>query len=227
MAEVLKQIGERSSQHVVSSRKVIGFNLSDLAEESRQKIESCRDTVKSMLAEAEAEAEQIRETARLEGYQIGLKEAEERIAKEINEQAEIKAKEKLDRLHDSVTELYSVHGEWMKQYADSLTQLATAIAERVVRQQLHSSPDIILQWVQESLNQLRLSSEIKLTLHPDTISEIGESLEIMIRNEGRIEEIELASDSNLGRHEVMVSQERGEIHAGMMAQLNRLGDMLS
>ena len=227
MAEVLKQIGERSSQHVVSSRKVIGFNLSDLAEESRQKIESCRDTVKSMLAEAEAEAEQIRETARLEGYQIGLKEAEERIAKEINEQAEIKAKEKLDRLHDSVTELYSVHGEWMKQYADSLTQLATAIAERVVRQQLHSSPDIILQWVQESLNQLRLSSEIKLTLHPDTISEIGESLEIMIRNEGRIEEIELASDSNLGRHEVMVSQEQGEIHAGMMAQLNRLGDMLS
>ncbi len=227
MAEVLKQIGERSSQHVVSSRKVIGFNLSDLAEESRQKIESCRDTVKSMLAEAEAEAEQIRETARLEGYQIGLKEAEERIAKEINEQAEIKAKEKLDRLHDSVTELYSVHGEWMKQYADSLTQLATAIAERVVRQQLHSSPDIILQWVQESLNQLRLSSEIKLTLHPDTMSEIGESLEIMIRNEGRIEEIELASDSNLGRHEVMVSQEQGEIHAGMMAQLNRLGDMLS
>lgn len=227
MAEVLKQIGERSSQHVVSSRKVIGFNLSDLAEESRQKIESCRETVKSMLAEAEAEAEQIRETARLEGYQIGLKEAEERIAKEINEQAEIKAKEKLDRLHDSVTELYSVHGEWMKQYADSLTQLATAIAERVVRQQLHSSPDIILQWVQESLNQLRLSSEIKLTLHPDTMSEIGESLEIMIRNEGRIEEIELASDSNLGRHEVMVSQEQGEIHAGMMAQLNRLGDMLS
>lgn len=227
MAEVLKQIGERSSQHVVSSRKVIGFNLSDLAEESRQKIESCRDTVKSMLAEAEAEAEQIRETARLEGYQIGLKEAEERIAKEINEQAEIKAKEKLDRLHDSVTELYSVHGEWMKQYADSLTQLATAIAERVVRQQLHSSPDIILQWVQDSLNQLRLSSEIKLTLHPDTMSEIGESLEIMIRNEGRIEEIELASDSNLGRHEVMVSQEQGEIHAGMMAQLNRLGDMLS
>jgi len=227
MAEVLKQIGERSSQHVVSSRKVIGFNLSDLAEESRQKIESCRDTVKSMLAEAEAEAEQIRETARLEGYQIGLKEAEERIAKEINEQAEIKAKEKLDRLHDSVTELFSVHGEWMKQYADSLTQLATAIAERVVRQQLHSSPDIILQWVQESLNQLRLSSEIKLTLHPDTMSEIGESLEIMIRNEGRIEEIELASDSNLGRHEVMVSQEQGEIHAGMMAQLNRLGDMLS
>ena len=227
MAEVLKQIGERSSQHVVSSRKVIGFNLSDLAEESRQKIESCRDTVKSMLAEAEAEAEQIRETARIEGYQIGLKEAEERIAKEINEQAEIKAKEKLDRLHDSVTELYSVHGEWMKQYADSLTQLATAIAERVVRQQLHSSPDIILQWVQESLNQLRLSSEIKLTLHPDTMSEIGESLEIMIRNEGRIEEIELASDSNLGRHEVMVSQEQGEIHAGMMAQLNRLGDMLS
>ena len=227
MAEVLKQIGERSSQHVVSSRKVIGFNLSDLAEESRQKIESCRDTVKSMLAEAEAEAEQIRETARLEGYQIGLKEAEERIAKEINEQAEIKAKEKLDRLHDSVTELYSVHGEWMKQYADSLTQLATAIAERVVRQQLHSSPDIILQWVQESLSQLRLSSEIKLTLHPDTMSEIGESLEIMIRNEGRIEEIELASDLNLGRHEVMVSQEQGEIHAGMMAQLNRLGDMLS
>ena len=227
MAEVLKQIGERSSQHVVSSRKVIGFNLSDLAEESRQKIESCRDTVKSMLAEAEAEAEQIRETARLEGYQIGLKEAEERIAKEINEQAEIKAKEKLDRLHDSVTELYSVHGEWMKQYADSLTQLATAIAERVVRQQLHSSPDIILQWVQDSLNQLRLSSEIKLTLHPDTMSEIGESLEIMIRNEGRIEEIELASDSNLGRHEVMVSQEQGEIHAGMMAQLNRVGDMLS
>ena len=227
MAEVLKQIGERSSQHVVSSRKVIGFNLSDLAEESRQKIESCRDTVKSMLAEAEAEAEQIRETARLEGYQIGLKEAEERIAKEINEQAEIKAKEKLDRLHDSVTELYSVHGEWMKQYADSLTQLATAIAERVVRQQLHSSPDIILQWVQESLSQLRLSSEIKLTLHPDTMSEIGESLEIMIRNEGRIEEIELASDPSLGRHEVMVSQEQGEIHAGMMAQLNRLGDMLS
>ncbi len=227
MAEVLKQIGERSSQHVVSSRKVIGFNLSDLAEESRQKIESCRDTVKSMLAEAEVEAEQIRETARLEGYQIGLKEAEERIAKEINEQAEIKAKEKLDRLHDSVTELYSVHGEWMRQYADSLTQFATAIAERVVRQQLHSSPDIILQWVQESLSQLRLSSEIKLTLHPDTMSEIGESLEIMIRNEGRIEEIELASDSNLGRHEVVVSQEQGEIHAGMMAQLNRLGDMLS
>lgn len=226
MAEILKQGTEATSLKVDSATTLVGFNLSDLAEEGRQKIESCRTQIVTMLAEAEAEASRIREAARREGYSAGLEQAEVAIAKQIDEQAEQRSRRKLARLQDSVEQLYQTHEGWMQDYAELLSDLAISVAEKVVRQEVSISKQLVLRWVNDALTSTRLSKEVTLSLHPDTMSEIEESLNEMLSREGMPELVKVVQDAKLDRHEVKVTQAGGEIRAGMLAQLDQLGAIL-
>lgn len=227
MAEILKQAVGGSKESVDSASRVVGFNLLDLAEEGRQQIESCQKLTRSMIAEAEAEAQRIKETARQQGLEEGLQQAEASLAKDIEEQSERKSREKLERLHECVEKMHQVHEEWMEEYASSLCELATSIAERVIRAQLSESKEIMINWVTEALMSTRSSSEVTLSLHPDTLEDLGDSLQRMLRNECKPETVRLTGDVSLDRHDVCISQSGGRIQAGMLAQLEQLGVLLS
>ena len=81
MATVLKS-GDRNKQKTAAQNAsaIAGFNLSDLADEGRMRLEQCRLQVQEMLAKAEQEVEGIRKAAHELGYQQGLKHAEGAVA---------------------------------------------------------------------------------------------------------------------------------------------------
>jgi flagellar biosynthesis/type III secretory pathway protein FliH len=77
------------------------------------------------------------------------------------------------------------------------------------------------------LMSTRSSSEVTLSLHPDTLEDLGDSLQRMLRNECKPETVRLTGDVSLDRHDVCISQSGGRIQAGMLAQLEQLGVLLS
>lgn len=227
MAEILKQLCSKQDGESRLDACVADFNLSDLAEEGRLKLSECRAAVDRMLAEAKVEAENIRELARKEGYQAGLKTAERDVADRIERDATVKSQHQIERLQEAVKKLHHTHEEWMQDCAESLSGLAITIAERVVKHQLAESHDVILGWIQEALSSTRLSRNVTLCLHPETLREIGDTLESIVSQlEGVPEQVELISDSQLDRYEVVVTQSGGQICAGLNAQLGRLGELL-
>ena len=223
VAEILKTGRDKLAQPHDSPTQVVGFNLSDLVEAGRQRIDDCHATIQRMLTEAEQEAQTIREVARQEGYSEGLGQAEATVAERISEQAELRSRQRLDRLQESIERLYQTHEDWMTDYAEILSDLAISIAERVIRKEVSDSPELILQWISEALRNTRLSRAVTLSLHPDALSDIGELLDKMLVNEGIPESVKVVQDPKLGRYDVKITQTGGEIHAGMLAQLAQLG----
>ena len=115
----------------------------------------------------------------------------------------------------------------MQEYTVSVTDLATMIAERILRAKLETSPQIVLRWVREALVSTRMSNEVKLSLNPTTANEIQEALTKMLQQEDLLEKVEVVPDSGVDLHSVTITQSGGSIHAGLTAQLNRLSEVLN
>ncbi|MEC8475174.1 MAG: FliH/SctL family protein, partial [Planctomycetota bacterium] len=184
MAEVLKKA-------MASLSSVADFNLSDLEEEGNRQLEACRTQIEQMLLAAETDAQKSKDHAREEGYLAGIKQAEDHIRQEIHEKAEEKSQAELDRLNESVRELYRAYEAWIQEYTVSVTDLATMIAERILRSKLESSPQIVLEWIREALVSTRMSNEVKLLLNPTTANEIQEALIKMLQQEDLLEKVEV------------------------------------
>ena len=76
MATVLKS-GDRDKQQTAAQKTsaIAGFNLSDLADEGRARLDQCRLQVQEMLAKAESDVQAIHKAAHERGYQQGLEQA--------------------------------------------------------------------------------------------------------------------------------------------------------
>ena len=92
MAIVLKS-GNGDDQNTAARKTsaIAGFNLSDLADEGRTRLEQCRAQVQHMLAEAERDVEKIRKDADVRGYQEGLQRAAQDADKKLKAEAEQQA----------------------------------------------------------------------------------------------------------------------------------------
>ncbi len=70
MANVLKRVSQ--SEHDAAKRTVTGlagFNLNDLADEGRNRLDECRRQIREMLDQANQQAADIREQASRTGYE--------------------------------------------------------------------------------------------------------------------------------------------------------------
>lgn len=228
MANILKP--GRPSDRIPAAREVsglAGFNLSDLADEGRARLDQCRQQIQKMLAEAESQAEQLRKDAEARGYQEGLARAAVDADQKLQEEAEVRAKDGLKLIRQAVEKLHLVHQQWMTQYGKSLTTIALAAAERIVGRKLQEEPQLLVQWADDALRSTRSSTSLTLAVHPETLAQLGQSLDELLASPGLPEETHLVPDESVARSDVVVRQTGGEIHAGMQAQLKRLEEMLS
>ncbi|MDC0295270.1 FliH/SctL family protein [bacterium] len=228
MAQILKRslTAEEVSTTSSESGGLLGFNLSDFVEESQERLRSCQEEIKTILAAAEAKATQIKKNASELGYQEGTLLAQAEFEQCVAEQSEIKAREEVNRLQEIVGQLQEAHENWMAAYSETLPGVAISIAERIVKRELNLQPELMINWAREAIASTRSSKALKVILHPDALEQVGDLLDRMLCQRDLPEKIEVCADPNVGRHEILILQEGGEIHAGLNAQLEQLGAVL-
>jgi flagellar assembly protein FliH len=204
-----------------------GFNLNDLADEGRARLDQCREAVQKMLADAAVEAEQLRIAADARGYQEGLDRAAVDADKKLKAEADRLAKKGLQSIGDAVTQLHRTYDAWMQVYSQKLIAIALASAERIVRQKLTEEPAILVRWAEEALTSTRTATKLVLAVHPETLATLGEALDQMLAAPDLPEQTHVEPDESLARDSVVVRQVGGDISAGLDAQLDRLAEMLS
>ncbi|MAI71277.1 MAG: flagellar assembly protein FliH [Rhodopirellula sp.] len=227
MATVLKS-GDRYQQQVAAQNAsvIAGFNLSDLADEGRTRLEQCRLQVKEMLTKAEQEVEGIRKAAEERGYQQGLDQAAIDAEKKLQTRAEQQAKSSTFVMEQAVNQIRDAHSQWMESYGDVLTQTALAAAEKIVQRRLEAESELMVAWAKEALHSTRSSVSLTLVVHPETLAQAGPAFEAMVLAPSLPENTHVETDENLGRNDVVVRQDGGEIQAGLTAQLERLKELL-
>ena len=228
MAIILKH--NRESDKTPVARKVTGlagFNLNDLADEGRSRLNECRELIEKMLADANREAEQIRAQADARGYKEGMDRAAVDAERKLQEAATQRASKSLQSINDAVKQMHQMHNDWMQQYAESLTSIALSAAEKIVDRHLEREPKLLVQWAGEALRRTRSAKRLIVAVHPETLAVLGQSLDELIASPDIPEQTHVEPDESLKRNEVVVRQVGGEIRAGMADQLQRLEELLS
>ena len=227
MAHVLKTDGQGQTPATTNEVSgLAGFNLSDLANEGKLRLDECRKQVGEMIAQAKEEAHRLCEEARQRGYQEGTAQANIDAEQRIAEQAETRAREGLQRLQQAVEQLHAIHESWMNEYAESLSRITLAAAQRVIMHRLDQERDLLVRWAEEALRSTRSAQRLVVAVHPETLAELGGALDQLLSQSDLPEQTHIEADESVDRNGVVVRQLGGEINAGLTAQLQRLEEML-
>ena len=205
---------------------IAGFNLRDIADEGRTRLEECRVQSQQILEQAKRDVDEIRKAAEQRGYQEGLDRAAVEADKKLKAEAEQQAKSSTQVMQKAVAKLYDAHTEWMEQYSSVLTKTALSAAEKIVLRKLEDEPELLVSWADEAMHSTRSATRLTLVVHPETLAQAGPSFEALIASPALPEKTHLETDESLDRNEVVVRQDGGEIHAGLTAQIQRLQELL-
>lgn len=223
MATVVKA---NAAQTCTSASGLVGFNLDDFAASGRQQIDAARQEAQKILDHARRAAAETEKKAREEGYAAGFNEGQNEAQKTSEQQIQAEVARRLPAMQQTVDELAKKESEWLKQFADTLTKVSVAMAEKIVRRRLEAEPKIVLKWAEEALHHIRSARQLVVAVHPETLVELGEDLENLLRAADLPDTSRLEPDESVERAGVIVRQEGGAVDVQLRAQLDKLASML-
>ena len=203
-----------------------GFNLDDLAEEGRKRLESYQRQIEQLRARAKEEAAEARADAERRGYEEGARRAAADAERQLQERSQQLAKDQLARLNEAAAAAREAYQGWMTEYAEVLTEIAISAAERIVGKRLKEDRGLMVRWAEEAVRSTRAAGRLTLAVHPETLAELGQSLDEMLADPDLPETARVEPDESLRRDEIAVRQDGGEIRTGLMTQLDALRESL-
>jgi flagellar assembly protein FliH len=176
-----------------------------------------------LLAQAQCDAQRIRQQAHDEGRAAGLAAAEQRLDAKLDQRLSTV----LPALRSAVDQIRDARAEWLAHWERSAIHVATAIAGRIVRRHLAHEPQITLQLVREALELATGSAEIQLHLHPDDIRALGDELTKLVAEVTRLGHVQIVGDPHTSLGGCRVETRFGSIDQQLEAQLARIEQELN
>lgn len=226
MATVLKSDTPQVPLATTSPSGLAGFNLEDLSQRARNQLEACQQEINRLRSEAAGEIEALRRQAHAQALEEGRREAALEAQSKIKAAVDARVGEHGQAVKSMVLQIATQHQQWMQQYADSLVALVVAVSERVIRRQLEREPEIVLRWTTEALAAARSAHRLTVAVHPETLAQLGQSLDELLNQPGLPEETMIVPDESLPLAGVVVRQLGGEVVVTLESQLMRLQELL-
>ena len=100
------------------------------------------------------------------------------------------------------------------------------MAEKLVRAPMTAHAETLLVWMEESLQLMRDTREIRILVHPDDFSIAGRYLQQLAKLIPHAAEAEIIPDPQISLGGCIVKSKYGQIDQQLQAQLARLGEQL-
>lgn len=152
-----------------------------------------------ILAEAQREAERLRNQATTEGRERGLAAVSELM---------VAARANAARAQRNVQ--------------GDLRTLAVRIAERILDRELTVNPDAIADIVAAALRQAGAPRDIVLRVHPDDLKALERGRPRLVERAQRAQALQFRSDPSVGRGGCIVESELGTVDARLNVQLEAI-----
>ncbi len=223
MASVLKS---RHFIEGVNTAQTEVYNWEDVATRAKVYLDTVREQANALLAEAKAEAERLKQQA----ASTGIAEGQQHVAGEAQRLAQSMAQKQVAEAMQSISslskELEEATEKWLRQWQHETVPLAIAIAEKLVVRQIDADPEILLNWIRETIRLAQSSTSYRLRIHPQTVQNLRPSLDELIGDLGRTRTIQLLEDANIQLHGVVLETQDGQIDMQLKSQLERLREEL-
>ena len=123
-------------------------------------------------------------------------------------------------------ELNDSKADWLRRWEQSAVSVASAIAERIIRQELNRQPEIAHQWIAEALRLAAGSATIRLHLNPIDHEHFGSQVERLAQSMCQLAATEIVPDPDVSAGGCRVETKFGEIDQQIEAQLARIQEEL-
>jgi len=162
---------------------------------------------RSLVSRAQQEAHSIKELAAKEGYQNGIARAQ-------NEIEEIKK---------SLIEFLSMKDTMYEEFYPHIMELALEIAQKIIKQEVMTSPDILKNVLDGALDELNSETQkITIKVHPDDLDFAQASLPDVIEAKDKGIKFTFQADETINQGSCIVVANNGVIDANFKTQLSIL-----
>ena len=212
-----KRIAADAEKPVLQEQEFFGGEQADAM------VAQARAQVDQILAQALAESNMLLENAKNEGYLEGFSQGFEQAAGEFKKENNPKSEaisELLERLSD-------YEQETIRKNEQGLVRLVTAIAEKIIGEELEHNPQLVVSMLHEALEQNRREDYIKVTLAPDLLpveAKASEKVRALIQSAQ--EGIAVAVDKEMRAGGCIVETSKGITDISISTQLNNIEEIL-
>jgi flagellar assembly protein FliH len=174
------------------------------------------DRAAEIVAEAQARAAQIEETARRDGYEAGFADGVAR--------AEAEARQSLDAVAAAVETVAAARADAAAAVERRAAELALLVAERIVTTALEIRPELVCEIVASALRRLVDVERLSVDVNPEDVDRVREWLEA--GNDARFASLEVRPERRVPAGSCVVRTVDVEIDARISEQIERAGEIV-
>ena len=145
---------EKTDEQGDDHEQIISQKIAQAEQQAQAVVQNARKEADSLLKKAAAEAEELKVSAQQQGYQDGLKQAEQQ-ADEIRRQA-----------REVLAQAEQARADTINALEQEITALAVEIAEKVLTAQLTIEPETVMKVAAEAVQMVRDRERITVYVNP-------------------------------------------------------------
>lgn len=182
-----------------------------------------RGEAAQIIADARQEAARLKKQAAEEGKQTALKAVEA----SLRERADERLQTVLQAMGQAAAEIGRARDAWQKQWEEQAIRLSVAIAERIIRREVATHPEITLSLLHEALQLAAGSQQLTIHLHPQDCESLGSQADTLARRLAGLATVQVLPDATLTPGGCRIETEQGHIDAALETQLQRIAQELT
>ena len=200
----------------------VAFNLEDMSDRAAGRLAIVRQQAEQIVAAAKRQADQIWQQAKEQGRQAALQEARRAAGATLDQQLA----SLLPALQQAVEDIRHSKAIWLQQWERQTVQLATAIAERIIRREVRQRPEIAEGLIREALELAMGAGSVTVHLSPQDYEALRDRTKNFTQQLGPLAAAELMPDAEITPGGCRVVTDFGVIDQTIEAQLSRIREEL-
>jgi flagellar assembly protein FliH len=176
-----------------------------------------RDAMARILAQAMADGERIRESARAEGYEQGRAAGHEQGMAEIANAA--------GALGEAVRAVEGLRVETVQTVEKDSIKLAIALSNKILMGALQARPELVVEVVQGALRRISDRRTITVLVNPADLEVVKGAVGRLTGQGSGVEVCDVQADERVEPGSAVVRTGEGEVDAGVYTQLERASEV--
>lgn len=222
MATIIRKDGT-SQATACRPAQPIAFSFADMRGQADVYLETVRAEAAKIVQQARRDSEKIRRDAEVAGRKVAEAAAE----KVLDEKVARRMATIVPALEQLVKQVDDAKGELQAHWERSAVQVAIAIAERIIRRELKSEPQIALETIAETLRLAAGSSELVVRVSATDYEHLGPQIEHLATTLGKISPNQIIADETITPGGCHIETKFGEVDQRIESQLRRIEEDLA
>jgi flagellar assembly protein FliH len=224
MATVLKNDRLMQSNEL---SQLVSFNVEDVQQRARDYLAEVQQQAVAILAQANHEAGEIRKKAYAEGFASGQGDFERQVEERSQQMSDLRCKTAIGACEATVTKISEETAVWLSSWRNATVELASKMAEKVVRRTMQDSEETLRVWLEEAIVAMRDARDLRVLVHPDDFAVAGRFLQNLAKMVPQAAQVEVLPDPAISLGGCVVRSMHGSIDQQMETQLQRLVEQLT